>query len=188
MGVGTEIFLHKKYGKSLYDEGIFGPIQTDNNSRPDLRDLEDPGGKLALQFVVLFAFSCRPDQLPSRLSPRRWADLAKPEFRGHVALPSLDLPIVPDLLGALHHHLGEEQFSGLASNIRMSLHPAQASPNRHQRCLAWHPSVFQTSYHTGAVQIIPEDGPVVPAYLAIKLSSKETISIAEFLSKDFEPF
>lgn len=196
MGVGTEIFLHKKYGRSLYDEGIWGTIQTDEVSRLDLRNLEDPGGKLTLQFAVLFVFSCRPDRLPSGVPPRRWTDLAKPEFRGQVALPSLDLPIMPDLLGALYHYLGEEQFSRLASNIATTLHPARASPRAGVKDV---PGVVILPLHfsklaiaTGGVQIVPEDGPVaVPAYLAMKSdASQVAASVARYLtSKDFlEPF
>ncbi len=196
MGVGTEIFLHKKYGRSLYDEAVWGPIQPGGVSRSDLRSLQDPGGKLSLQFAVLFVFSCRPDQLPSGSPPRTWADLTKPELRGHVAFPSPDLPIMSDLLGALYHYLGAEQFSRLASNAAASLHPAQASPRAGARDV---PGVVILPLHfskmavaTGAVQIIPEDGPVaVPAYLAMKSdANKAAASIAAFLtSNDFlEPF
>ena len=196
MGVGTEGFLQTRYGRAPYDEGIWEGVRFDDDHLSQLSALEDPQGRLTLQFAVLFVFCCRPDRLPPGASPRCWADLARPELKGQIAFPSLDLPAVPDLLGGLHRHLGEEKFRNLASNVAAELHPAQASPRTGARDV---PGVVILPHHfakmataSGAELIIPEDGPAaVPGYLAVKSNAGEAaLSIARYLtSRDFlEPF
>ncbi|MFC2130777.1 ABC transporter substrate-binding protein [Bacteroidota bacterium] len=190
--VGTEIFMQKRYGKYFYDKDVWGPAPKIDSPRQEMKKMNDPEGKLSLMFSVLFAFSCRTDRLKPGGIPRTWADLAKPEFHGEVAFPTLNLPIVADLLSALYHYLGDEQFRNLASNIHSAMHPSQSSPRKRVQDV---PGVVIIPLHftklassTGAIEIIPEDGPVaVPSYLALrKDAGKEAISVVEFLqSKDY---
>ncbi|MDA3843054.1 MAG: ABC transporter substrate-binding protein [Candidatus Kapabacteria bacterium] len=193
--VGTEIFLHKEYGRTLFDKGFFKTAAQPINPRKEFKNLEDPNGILSLQFAALFTFSCRPDLMPGGIVPKNWADLAKPEYEGHVAFPSLDLPIMPDILGALYYHLGDKTFKKLAANICKTMHPAQSTPRVGKKDVP--PVVIMPLHFTklaasaGALHIIPEDGPVaVPAYMAVrKDADKEADTILEFLrSAEFLEF
>ena len=186
LAVGTEIFFQARYGKSLYDERAWLTIQV-KHRRSDFEALEDPNGMLALQFAVLFAFSCRPENIPTGTIPKRWTDLLEPEYKGQIAFPTLDLPIVSDLLAALYHYLGDKNFRTLAGNTITDLHPSASSPRSGLKKV---PGVVVLPLHfaklsvsTGAEIVIPEDGPVaVPAYIATKSDAPgDSKSVRDFL-------
>lgn len=185
--VGTELFCDRRYGRSLFDAGVLGPVPGGSVRRPELAALGHPEGLLYLQFAVCLVWACRPERLPGGRLPRRWADLADPALRGEVALPSPDLPVVPDLLGALHAHLGKEAFVDLALNLSTTLHPARSAPRRGRDEI---PGVVVLPHHfarsseaAGAVAVTPEDGAIaVPAYLAVRRdASPEALRVVEFL-------
>ena len=192
MAVGTEVFLQERYGRTFYREHKWLTVQNEKKQRTEFKALEDPKGMLSLQFAVLFTFSCRPDRIPSGKIPQSWTDLLEPVYKGQIAFPTLDLPIVSDLLAALYHYLGEKNFKTLAANTISAIHPSTSSPRAGLKDV---PGVVILPLHfsklaisTGAIQVIPEDGPVaVPAYIATKANAhKDTEVVKEYLSsKDF---
>lgn len=192
IAVGTELFYHRSYGRPFLDEGVFGPFPGKPLTRPELEPLADPKGILGLQFAVYFALVCRPENLVDGRLPSSWADLAEPEFEGQVTLPTLELPIVPDLLGALEAHLGEKRFAAFARNVGQAMHPAQASPRVKKSQV---PGVIILPLHfaygaeaSGGVPVFPEDGLVAaPGYMICKKDANEGVEeVASYLlSKDF---
>ncbi len=171
VAVGTELFFQRQYG-ALARGDFFAPFPGSPAPHPELAALADPSQRLGLQFAVAFTWSCRPEQLPRGL-PRRWSDLAAPELDGQVALPALDLPIIPDLLAALHQHLGEELFARFARNVGTAMHPATAARRGRREgvpAVTILPAHFvEAARQTGAAAVVPEDGAVaVPAYVAVR--------------------
>jgi hypothetical protein len=190
VAVGTEIFLYRSMAGALLSRGVFGPFPFAREGRPELSHYEDPRGILGLHFVVPFALAVRFSQLPSGTVPRTWADLAAPEMRGHVGFPSLDLPVIPDLLGALHGHLGEERFAAFARNVVATMHPAQAAPRARGHevpAVVVLPREFSRSAPaTGAEEVLPEDGLIgVPTYVAVRAGAPSVaVDVARYFFSD----
>jgi hypothetical protein len=190
VSVGTELFLYPQYG-SYARSGLFGAFPGRGYSRPDLAPLEDPNGVLGLLFVGLFTLVCRPDRLPNRELPTSWLDLADPGFEGEVGFPSLHLPIVPDLMAALHDLMGETGFQRFAANLGATMHPAQASPRVKKADVPGVvilPTIFsrQSEFSAGGVEVVPEEGAIgVPAYVAVREGAPpEAHDVANFLCSD----
>lgn len=189
LSVGTELFFHETFGR-FGSNGAFQRFPVACDARPELAGLEDPHGVLGVPFAVLFTWACRPDRLPGGRLPRRWSDLAAPAFRGEVGLPTLKLPIVPDLLAALHGHLGDEGFAGLAANLASTMHPAQAAPRARRGDVPGVvvlPLLFgDMSAATGGVSVVPEDGAIaVSAYVAVRDGAPpEAHEVAAFLCSE----
>jgi ABC-type Fe3+ transport system substrate-binding protein len=187
--VGSELLFHRTYG-DYARRGYFGPFSVERQPLLALSQLEDPTRRLALQFAALFSLVCRPDRLPGGRVPESWHDLADPNLQGEVAVPSLDLPIVPDLLATLHDHLGASDFEGLARNIGQTMHPAQASPRTNKNQLPGItilPMLFSAaSASVGGVEVIPEEGPLaLAAYVGVRDGAgPEAVQVANFLCSE----
>ncbi|MFH2007935.1 MAG: ABC transporter substrate-binding protein [bacterium] len=188
LAVGTELFFHRTFGRLALGD-LFRPFPGVPTLRDDFKPYGDPAGKLGLQFCAAFGLSCRPDRLPDGKLPRSWADLADPALHGEVAVPSLDLPIVPDLMAALRDHLGDA-FDGLVSNMAATMHPAQAAPRGRRDGVPGVvilPGLFaESSETTGATYVIPEEGPIgVPGFVAVRKRARpEADRIVEYLFSD----
>lgn len=169
VAVGSELFLHEEYCRRIYTTSVFAPRPPHENARPELAALEDPNGKLHLQFAVLFSFYCDEDALGDLPMPSTWFDLTDPKYKGQIVIPTLSLPVIPDLLAALYYYLGDSLFVKFCQNVGFALHPAQSSSRKSKRK---QPGVFITPTHfsrimkgPGGHHVIPEDGCVaVPGY------------------------
>lgn len=185
--VGTELFFYPRYGSIARSE-VYGPFPGVQHRRPDLTPLEDPEGVLGLLFVALFTMICRPDRLPGGRLPTSWHDLADPALEGEVGVPSLNLPIVPDLMTVIHAELGEEAFGRFARNLGATMHPAQASPRARRQNVPGVtivPTIFsQVGEAVGGVEVVPEEGAIaVPAYAAVRRDAPaEAAQVATFLA------
>jgi ABC-type Fe3+ transport system substrate-binding protein len=170
MAGGTELFLFEEFGRALYDSELFAESAPAAHARPEFAALEDPRGKLRLQFAVLFSFACRPDCLGGAPVPRSWFDLTEPRYRGRIVLPALDLPVMPDFLAALHAHLGDTLFVKFSQNVALTAHPARAAARANTSDTH---AIFVAPLHfarilkaDGDVHVVPDDGFVaVPGYL-----------------------
>ncbi len=192
IAVGTELFYHQSYGRALLEQGVFDRFPGSIRARPELAPLDDPEGILGLQFAVYFTLVCRPENLVDGRLPETWSDLAEPEFEGQVTLPTLELPIVPDLLGALEAHLGPSRFQAFARNVGQAMHPAQASPRVKKSQV---PGVIILPLHfaygaaaSGGVPVLPKDGIVAaPGYMVCKKDANEGVAeVASYLlSRDY---
>lgn len=171
VAVGTELFLFEEFGRSMYESGLFTARPPRPDARPEFAALEDPTGRLQLQFVVLFSFCCRPSGLGDTPAPRTWFDLTEPRYRGKVMIPALNLPVMPDFLAALHYYLGDNLFVKFCQNVTAAMHPAQSSSRKKR---AQEPGVFVTPVHFSKIvkaaediHVIPDDGMLaVPGYFA----------------------
>ncbi|MCP3926498.1 MAG: ABC transporter substrate-binding protein [Desulfobacterales bacterium] len=184
LSVGTEVFLHDDFCRPLYKENFFK--QTDVKTRADLKKLEDPNGILQLQFAAIFTFYCIPESLGGLPLPNNWFDLTDPKYKGHIVLPSLNLPVIPDLLSALYFHLGDSHFIKFCQNVKFALHPSHSSDRKIKKNS---PGIFVTPMHfskikksPGHVNVIPEDGFIaVPAYIAKTSQNSEVSKMEDFL-------
>jgi hypothetical protein len=185
-GVGTELFCYPEYG-AIARGGPYGAFPEIADRRPDLMPLEDPEGVLGLLFAGLFTLVCRPERLPGGRVPTSWQDLADPALKGHVAIPSLHLPIVPDLLAVLHGYLGEAGFQRFAANVAAALHPSQAAPRVGRQDIPGViilPTLFShQSEVAGGLEVVPEEGPIaIPAYAVVRADAPDEASdVARFL-------
>lgn len=114
--VGKDIFVHNFYGGRIYKNNIWKKIGSHADAHPLLEEFKDPNGILRLVYGTPFIMSCRKSVLGDVELPKTWVDLTDEKYKGKIAVPSLNLPIIPDLLGALYYHLGEEKFQKFAEN------------------------------------------------------------------------
>jgi ABC-type Fe3+ transport system substrate-binding protein len=190
--VGKDIFAHNFYGGRIYKDNIWKKIGSHMNANPALENFTDPNGILRLLYGVPFIMSCRKSVLNDVPLPKTWIDLTNDKYKGKIALPTLDLPIIPDLLGGLYYHLGEENFQKFAANCSYDMHPAEVSSRRDDDTI---PGVFIVPTHfaeistsSGAIAVYPEDGSIfIPAFAAVKHNAiQETDEVLDFLtSKEY---
>ncbi len=158
VGVGSELFLHEEYGRRLYQDGFFMRQPPFELSRPEFSALEDPGGILQLQFVVLFSFGCDLSALGRCAVPESWFDLTEPRYAGKIVLPSLNLPVMGDFLAALYYHLGDALFIRFCRNVAGAASPARSARRQGQTAGA----VFITPLHFSRITKGPDHRHVLP--------------------------
>jgi hypothetical protein len=188
--VGTELFLHDEFCRDMYKNNYFNKMPSNKNARPEFKKLEDPDGKLQLQFVALFSLYCHKDKLKGLPLPQTWMDLSNDIYKGKIVLPSLNLPIIPDLLASLYYYMGDIHFIKFCQNVSFALHPAQSSGRSE---LKKQPGIYITPIHFSkimkaaeGVHVIPKDGYVaVPSYMVNTGSKNEIVDqINSYLFSD----
>lgn len=190
--VGTEMFLHNEFCRDMYKNNIFQAAEENAFARPEFKKLEDPNGKLQLQFAVFFSFYCEQKNLDGLPLPKTWFDLTKDVYRGKIVIPALNLPIIPDFLAALYFYLGDILFIKFCQNVSSALHPSQSSSRKEKK---GSPGIFITPLHfskimksNDSVHVIPEDGFVaVPSYIAVNSEKNDLTKTAVdyFMSKEY---
>jgi len=184
---GSNFFLYKSLCGGLPKSAAFGPFQGAPKPRKDLAALEDPRGILALHFAVGFTISCRSNRIPTGHMPRCWEDLADPALEGLVGVPSLELPILPDLLAAIHGQIGEDNFVQFAHNVSTAMHPTKSAPrdslDRVPPIMILPREVARGANTSGAFEVIPDDGIIgIGAYVAKRADAPpEAQKVVDFL-------
>jgi putative spermidine/putrescine transport system substrate-binding protein len=193
LAVGSEMFFQKRFGALAKSKLLAKTTDLNKQARTDFENLTDPQETLLTNFCVTFSLICQTKKLPKEKIPNSWQDLADPDLKGKIGLPSLDLPVIPDILAALYDNFGEKFFSAFVSNIKATMHPAKSSPRENMDKtpeIMIMPNIFALSAKKNeATQIIPSEGSIaIPAFITLRADARpEAKKIISFLlSKPYQ--